>query len=348
MSFGKVKESAAARREREQQRRAERALVQPEEAIERIERRFGPGSAPRTLPRHVGPYASYMRLKEGVDPSNREIVKAYAITRSSIQRQARTTSKVCERYPEYRPLKQLVQRKSVRPEDVFATLLLSQYGQKYLDAAERGRFDEEAARQVVERTRCFGFADTLYDDLRYGVELSRRGDEVRQAFRAKPEDWIKYVQKQVKGVSSAKAGFLASMMGRGDVATFDAREIKLWNKKVPLSKKQRDKIGCDTRTTPSGDRVYTGSRGGKKDSRCADLPEVKPEDVLAYRERIRRYPLKLDARDERNREHLVHHAIWDAYPEEGEAQTKTTHGAVIRAMQFAGVKRAKSVKRKRR
>lgn len=341
MSFGKVKMSAAERRQRERQRQAERGLIQPEEAIKRIERRFGPGSAPRSLPRHVTPYASYMRLKQGAAPTNREIVKAYAITRSSIQRQARAVSKVCERYPEYRPLKQLVQRKSVRPEDVFATLLFSQYGQRYLNAAERGTFDEEAARQVVERTRCFGFPETLYDDLRYGVELSRKGDEVRQAFRGEPEAWIKYVQKQIKGVSSAKAGFLASMMGRGDVATFDAREQKLWNKKVPLAKKQRDAIGCDTRKTPSGSVVYTGLRGGRKDARCEDLPEAGYEDVLAYRDRIRSYPFKLDPADEKNREHLVHHAIWDAYPDEGEKQTKTTHGAVIRAMQFAGVKRGK-------
>lgn len=364
MSFGKVKNSDAARKRKAKQRskqdKADRALIQPSEAIERIEARFGPGSAPRALPRHVRPYAAYLRLKQNDEPTVREIVKAYAVTRSSIQRGALPKQTVCRSYPEYKPLKRMIQRENLRPEDVFATLLFSPLGQQYLDAAERGTFDEKAAKEITRRTTCFGFPNTLFNDMRYAVDLGRRAPELREALRAKPEAWIRYVQDHVSGVSAAKAGFLASMLGRGDVATFDARERKLWAKSPPLTTNEEKRAyGCETRllqkteTLTDGTtrvvekEVFTGKRRGKVNPRCK-MPEAGYEDVNAYRKRIRAYPLELAAEDERNREHLVHHAIWDAYPDEGKVvdpvtgkekpakQSKTTHGAVIRAMQFAG------------
>lgn len=343
--FGKATDGRArlaAKRSKARTRKAEKALVQPEEAARRIEERFGPGKAPKALQRHITPYANFMLTKQGKEPTTREIVKAYAITRSSIRRGARKVSTLCKSYPEYKPLKQLVQREDARPEDVFAALLFSPLGQRYLDAAERGEFDADSARQIAARTKCFGFPATMLDDMREAVKVGSRAAEIRKALRGTPESWVRYVKDNIPGVSAAKAGFIAALLGRGDVPTFDAREIYLWSARKYLSKEEKKSIGCDTRTTPKGKLVFTGTRGGKPDRRCKNPPDPNVEDVLTYRQRIRSYPFALREEHEPFREHLVHHALWDAYPDSGK-QSKTTHGSVIRAMQFAGTGR----KRKR-
>lgn len=323
-------------------RAARKEIVSPEEAKARIDARFGPGTLPETLPRHIRPYANFMESSRGQTPSKRDVIKAYVIARSSVQRGAALKRAVCRNYPEYAPLKRSIEvqslpaeqrlaegcvRKkykgeyrftgkmkdgtfrsrcldaSVRPEDVFGVLLFSEYGQRYLAAAERGEFDEQAAREVTNRTKCFGLDDTLFKDMKYAaLDLGPRHEEFVAHLKSdSPRQWIEYVKKDVYRISGAKAGFIAALLGRGDVPTFDARELDLW-KKNPSEK--------------------------------ADVA-----DVLAYRDAIRQFPMKLEPQHEPFREHLVHHALWDAYPEENEPQTRTTHGSVIRAMQFAGIRR---------
>ena len=322
-------------------RAARKAIVSPEVAKARIDERFGPGTLPDSLPRHIRPYANFMESLRGRTPSRRDVIKAYVISRSSVQRGAAQKPAVCRNYPEYAPLKRAIEAEalpseqrlaegcvrkkvkgeyrftgktkdgqfrsrcldaSVRPEDVFGVLLFSEYGQRYLAAAERGVFDEEAAREVTNRTKCFGLDKTLYKDMKYAaLDLSPRHEEFTAHLKSdSPRQWVEYVRDNVKNISGAKAGFIAALLGRGDVPTFDARELALWK---------------------------------KNPSKKADVA-----DVLAYRDAIRQFPMKLEPRHEPFREHLVHHALWDAYPEESEPQTRTTHGSVIRAMQFAGIK----------
>jgi len=361
-SFGKLtakerKARAAVRKaavkKRQARAAAEAKLVEPAEAIQRIEARFGPGSAPKALPSHIEPYANFMLAAKGRPITKRELIKAYATTRSSIQRQAVTKPKLCARFPEYPELTRLeaeaeAEAVRVRPEDAFAVLLRSPRGQRYLEAAERGAFDAEAAREIADRTTCFGFQNTLFDDMAYAVRLGERTDEVRAALALPREGWIEYVRDNISGVSAAKAGFLAALLGRGDVPTFDAREVSLWSVKRPLTDTQKEEIGCDTRETPAGNKVFSGTRGGQADRRCKNPPDPKLEDVLAYTGRVQNYPLTLKPEHEPFREHLVHHALWDAYPEADKVkkgkvikaeQSKTTHGSVIRAMQFAGLAR---------
>jgi lysophospholipase L1-like esterase len=325
----------------EKLRVARAAIVSPEVAKARIDSRFGPGTLPDTLPRHIRPYANFMESLRGRTPSRRDVIKAYVIARSSVQRGAALKSAVCNYYPEYLPLKRAIELESlpveqrlaegcirkkkdgkyrftgktkdgkfrsrcldasVRPEDVFGVILFSSQGQRYLAAAERGEFDAEAAREITNRTKCFGLDDTLFQDMKYAAEqLSPRHKEfVAHLKNDSPRQWIEYVQKDVYRLSGAKAGFIAALLGRGDVPTFDARELDLW-KETPSEK--------------------------------ADVA-----DVLAYRDAIRQFPMKLEPQHEPFREHLVHHALWDAYPKESEPQTRTTHGSVIRSMQFAGIK----------
>lgn len=273
-------------------------LLSPQAAAERIAQRHGKQAVPRTLPKHIEPYARFMLARKGKTPSRRDIIKAYAITRSSVQRGLNPKRTVCRYYPEFRTIATKKNLREVRPEDAFAHLLQSRYGKRYLDAAQRGRFDYGAARAIADRMGCFGLSQTLFDDMRAAVTLATDKTEgLQEAYRSSPEHWIRYVQRHVPGVSAAKAGFFAALLGRGDIPTFDAREIKLW--------------------LPKG-------RG-----------EPKVEDVLALRDRIEEWPIRLPKQYEAFKQHLVHHALWDAFPEDGEP-TKTTHASLVRAMQLAG------------
>ena len=259
-------ERAARKAERDENRFQEKlrvaraAIVSPEVAKARIDSRFGPGTLPDTLPRHIRPYANFMESMRGRTPSRRDVIKAYVIARSSVQRGAALKSAVCNYYPEYLPLKRAIELESlpveqrlaegcirkkkdgkyrftgktkdgqfrsrcldasVRPEDVFGVLLFSEYGQRYLAAAERGEFDAEAAREITDRTKCFGLHDTLFNDMKYAaLDLSPRHKEfVAHLKNDSPRQWIEYVQKDVYRLSGAKAGFIAALLGRGDVRT---------------------------------------------------------------------------------------------------------------------------------
>lgn len=271
-------------------------MITAGEATKRIRKKHGRKVLQKELPFYIRPYANFMAGSSKRPPSRREIVKAYVVTLSSIQRQATAYNQLCRYYPEFAPLRRSPKNQStVRPEDAMSVLLFSKWGKKYLDAAERGRFDSNAARAMVERMGCYGKGPTLMSDLKNAVELGQRDGDVRAALKAPAPEWIEYVKREIKGISAAKAGFYASLLGRGDVPTYDARELDLWQKK----------------------------RGREPDT----------QDVLVLKERIRNVRMKLDPEHAPFREHLVHHVLWDAY---GTKPTKTTHGAIIRAMQFAG------------
>lgn len=262
------------------------------------------GPVPTALPSHIKPFANWMASRTNKPPTSREIVKAYVIARSSVMRAGLPKPTVCEVYPEYRDIKRLASRRNLRPEDTMATLLFTDAGKRYLDAAERGRLDQASAKWLASRMTCFGFANVMLDDLEYAPGLAHKRDAIRDAFKGSRAEWIAYVKGHVNGISSAKAGFFAALLGRGDMPTYDAREIALWRRRPP--------------------KVVGKEPGG---------PEVE-----AFAERIAAYPLALDSKHEPFRAHLVHHALWEAYPVRGK-RSKTTHGATIRAMQFAGTRR---------
>jgi hypothetical protein len=283
--------------------RAKARLVRPSEAGARL-----PGARlPKTLPAHVAPFAEFMRRAAGDPPTNRKIVKAYAMTRASVARGALKRPTVCLTYPEFRELRRFAATagEDVRPEDAMAILLFGPHGKKYLNAAGRGEFDAAAADEMVKRARCFGLQNTLRADLRRGVELARHhGDELRHVLRSgSREEWIDFIRsKRVPGISAAKAGFFAALFGRGDLPTFDARELDLWRRK------------------PRARRT------------------VRKADVLALEERIAESGFRVPARFKAQRQHLAHHALWDAA-----GRSRTTHAVIAHAMQFAGV-----AKRRRR
>jgi len=299
-------------------------MVSVEEAQARIRARHKGVDLSR-LPPHVRPFAEYMRQRQGQSVTARDVVKAYVLTRSSVQRRSVRRPSVCRTWPGYKPLPRMADPKMVRPEDTMAALLFTDEGHRYLDAAARGVIDEPAIEKIAERHACFGHVysqrapprddaeraqywkrqkNLLRQDMRRAARLGLRANEVRRVLRAPADDYWRWVQKELPGISAAKAGFFASLLGRGDIPTFDAREIQLWRKR-------------------------------KKGSFEPTWSEVR-----RLRQRFDAFPMELPSKYEPFRSHLVHHALWDAY-NEGPRPTKTTHGSIIRAMQFAGVKHSR-------
>jgi len=254
-----------AERKRRERARKIRSVAEVQELV-----RLGP-----RLPEHIEPYAQFLREREGRAPSLREAVKAYTITRSSVRRQGRKNTTVCSYFPELAQIRPHPGERSVRPEDAFSVLLLTPWGRRYLDAAERGRFDRQAAKQIVDRMGCFGMTEELMDDMRFGAEgIPRLYPALRDRYQDRDAaSWIRWVREAVAGIGASKAGFFRSLLGRGDVPTFDAREIVLWMR---------------------------------------EPREPSPEDVAVLTERMRQWPIALRPEDEPHRPHLVHHALWDA------------------------------------
>lgn len=278
-------------------------LVETEDALERIAARQ-PQARLDKLPKHIEPFGRYMQLAAAEPVTPRRLVKAYVITRSSVQRQGLPKATVCRAFPDYRPLPRHADPRMVRPEDAMARLLFSEPGARYLDAAAAGRFDAAVARELADRMQCFGLIDNpqgLYADMRYAAtSLAPRTDAFAAALKAPGPEYWKYVRKNVKGIAESKAGFIAALLGRGDIPTFDARERDLWLR-------------------------YAKQRKAKN---------VSWSTIERLRDRFQSFPMELPEGLEPFKVHLVHHALWDAFAA-GERPSKTSHGALIRSMQFA-------------
>ena len=103
----------------------------------------------RQLPPHVVNFGEFMLRKAQDRTRPRDVVKAYLLTRSSVRRGAVSKRLLDERWPG-NPLHAGSDGK-VRPEDIFAEILLTQDGRRYLDAAEMGRLDHKARAAMLRR-----------------------------------------------------------------------------------------------------------------------------------------------------------------------------------------------------
>lgn len=169
-------------------------------------------------------FGYFMReMKEkGITP--RDVVKAYLITTSSINRGALSAEKVRTGWPDL-----VHNEKTVRPEDAFAKLLGTDDGQRFLDAAEKGEFDEAAANAMLEKFKPFGLYNTQREYMRNAAEnLSKVGQAIVDAVENMPtEQYAEFVRENFKGISFGKVGFMSGMLGRGDLPTVDVRQRKL-------------------------------------------------------------------------------------------------------------------------
>jgi hypothetical protein len=259
------------------------------------------------VPPHVVDFGNFMAEQSGKaakgQMSPRDLIKAYGITRSSIQRQAIPLATA-----EKRGLKlDQLGLDMVRPEGAFAEWMGTPAGQAYLDAAERGVVHGSAIEDLTKKFAPFGFQNTLGDNLTWAAEnLPQHGGYVPEAIAAAregsglPADWSDFVRKNLHGIDAAKAGFVGSMLGRGDLPTLDARQLVLQTGKPS---KQGSK--------------YQSRRGGlgsvegvnRLSARMTDLNLKLPEELRPYYQ------------------HLAHHSVWDKVGDE-----VNTHADLMNAM----------------
>lgn len=222
----------------------------------------------------------------------RDLAKAYGVTRSSVGRAART-------------INDDLSGGSIRPEGYMSEWLLSPQGRAYLDDAQRGVANTGAITDIVNRFKPFGMADTLGTDLQYGaVTLPGRVSDLQKALNGPVSDWREFAQS-LDGIGPAKSGFVASLLGRGDLPTLDARQLVL-------------QTGAPAKAA------------SKYMARGNGLGGDQAVDRLAQRQA--NMGLKLAPTLEPYRQHLTHHAIWDAV-----GGTQTTHDDIVRAMRLAGI-----------
>ena len=143
------------------------------------------------LPAHITPFADFMKVmadKAGVGAlSPRDLIKAYTITRSSVNRAAVATWRATAAGLE---LPDTHTDETVRPEGAFAYWLLSDPGQAYLNDAERGTVNEAAVQNAVAVMKPFGMNNTLGEDMRRAVTSD-------MAFLGSPQNSGKIVRQGV-------------------------------------------------------------------------------------------------------------------------------------------------------
>ncbi len=236
--------------------------------------------------------------------TTRDVVKAFTITRASIQRSAQSTAKLRENWPGFPG-----GTDKVRPEGAFAEWLLTPTGKQYLDAAEHGKVDLGAVGDAVQKLRGFGKENDLIDSLTTAPTLKGSEGHVGEMIAAsfqKPgagnpawRDWT----KELRGIGPAKSGFVGSLLGKGDMPTLDARQVIL-----------------NTGEPTAAAQGYLQRQGGAGADAAVDR--------LAKRQAS--LNMDMPAELEPFRQHLTHHEVWDRVGNEN-----TTHEDLIRAMQLA-------------
>ena len=264
----------------------------------------------REIPSHVQAFGSYMdeiakrAANEGL--SVRDLIKAYTISRASIQRRANDVDRV--RAAGLDLPKSFTGK--IRPEGAFGEWLHTRAGQDYLNSAERGEVNEDAIANAVKIMTPFGKHEKdIPDALRWAANnLPGKEQEistlVANAMRgaSEPAEW-RAMAKDVRGVGPSKAGFLASLMGRGDQPTLDARQI-IEHTGRPTSEAQ----------------AYLRRKGGEGATEAVERLSARQQAMdLQLPEELKPYY-----------QHLAHHAVWDKA-----ANEVTTHEDVMNAMRGA-------------
>lgn len=273
------------------------------------------------LPEHVKPFAEYMTRRAGKPVTNRDIVKAYLMTMGSIQRSEVSAAALRPGWPTPEGPKNGM----VRPEDAVGQLLFTPAGQAYLNAAERGQYDERAAAALARAFRRYGLANQFESALRNAPAIARQGSTLRKNLRRNRKDWYRFVDDSLPGISYSKAGFIAALLGRGDMATADKRQINFWT--CPPGQWNKDKREC---AFPA---LWKRRRSGQLvPGQFEDVKSlIDPVYLERLNQRMRALKVDMPERYKPFYTHLAHHTFWDAID-----RTKTTHADVIRAMELAG------------
>ena len=262
------------------------------------------------IPPHVQAFGDYMRgmsdkaAKEGL--SARDLIKGYTTTRASIQRRSQDADRLRALGLDLPP-----DIKTIRPEGAWAEWLMTPEGKQYLDQAVKGSVSENSANSAMRIMQPFGkqnevpaFMDWAATHLP-GREQAA-SDLVARAAQggSSPQEWRNFTA-DIRGVGPSKSGFLASLYGRGDQPTLDARQIKM------------------NTGNPSKEASKYIARGYGEGG-------VEAVDRLAARQSA----LGLEAPSQYDPfyQHLAHHSIWDKA-----ANEVNTHGDIINAMRNAAI-----------
>jgi hypothetical protein len=261
------------------------------------------------IPSHVQNFGQFMdetaKKAKNQGLSARDLVKAYTITLSSIQRQAQATEKLRQKgmaVPNAGPM--------IRPEGAFGEWLHTPGGQAYLDAAVKGQVHEGALDDMAQKFGHYGLVNRMKDGMRWAAQnLPGKEKQVSELVAAglekasTPADWRAFA-KGLHGIDTSKAGFVASMLGRGDQPTFDARQ----------------RIIHTGLTSNEAGKMISGQKMNPKAQDALDRLAARQEAMgLALPENLQPYY-----------QHLAHHAVWDQA--EGD---QTTHQDVMDSMRHA-------------
>jgi hypothetical protein len=255
----------------------------------------------REVPDYIqGGYGDFMKEQAkraaAGDLTARDLIKAYTITQSSIGRGGlshATATKAGLKIPNT--------GNEVRPEGAFAEWLGSPSGQKYLDMAARGEVDPKTLAEIQQQFAPFGKQNDLIQKMQYAAEtMPGVAKDLNQAIVGDKDAYRKWAE-QMKGVAGAKSGFIGSMLGRGDLPTFDARQITLHTgNQAPVG---------------IGSIMNRGKGQGGREA----------VDRLAARQEA--LGLDIDPSLDPFYQHLTHHAVWDKV-----GDNKTTHDDLVKAM----------------
>jgi hypothetical protein len=269
----------------------------------------------KKIPPHVKEFGDYMiemaeKAKRG-EISDRDLIKAYTTTRASIQRRSQDTDKIREASG----LPLVGAEEKIRPEGAWSEWLMSPAGQQYLDKAVKGEMPADTVESALSLMRSFGLAPTQINAMDWAAKnLPGRGQAAsdlvyRASQKASPVSEWRDFTSDVAGVGSSKSGFLASLLGRGDLPTLDARQVIL-NTGLPTEASQKVMA-----------RSYEGQKG---------FGAQEGVDRLAARQEA--LDLKAPQKYDPFYQHLTHHTIWDKASGE-----KTTHADIMNAMRNAAV-----------
>ena len=260
-------------------------------------------SARRELPEHVGPYADYMREMNAKAQSGeltpRDLVKAYTITQSSIGRGGLSHATATKR-----GMKLPNTGGEVRPEGAFAEWLGSPMGQKYLEAAMRGEEHPEALEDLRTKFAPFGKQHEQVEAMKYATQNAPTLAEKLNEAITGPKDAFRKYTNDIRGIASAKSGFIGSLLGRGDQPTLDARQIDLHSLYHPTKEPE----SMMSRGKGLGGREAVDRLTARQEALGYNIPK----ELTPYAQ------------------HLIHHDVWDQRGRDG--GTKTTHKDLIKAM----------------
>ena len=255
----------------------------------------------RTVPDYIqGGYGQFMKdqaRRAAAGALNaRDLIKAYTITQSSIGRGGlshATATKAGLKLPNTGG--------EVRPEGAFAEWLGSPMGQRYLDTASAGQADPRALAEIQQQFAPFGKQNDLIEKMQYAAQtMPNLSQNLNQAVLGDKDAYRNWAE-QMKGVAGAKSGFIGSMLGRGDLPTFDARQINLHTA-------NQAPVGISS--------IMNRGKG---------LGGREAVDRLAARQEA--LGLELDPSLDPFYQHLTHHAVWDKV-----GNNQTTHDDLVKAM----------------